>query len=126
MIVFIAGLSSVPRHLYETAAIDGAGWWAQFRHVTIPQISSVLFLLAIVEIIGSFQVFTEAFIMTRGGPLNSTLFYNLDLYNKAFLDYEMGLASAMAWLLFAATLLITLFLFKVVGGRIYYEAAKPQ
>jgi len=126
MIVFIAGLSSVPRHLYETAAIDGAGWWAQFRHVTLPQISSVLFLLTIVEIIGSFQVFTEAFIMTRGGPLNSTLFYNLDLYNKAFLDYEMGLASAMAWLLFAATLLITLFLFKVVGGRIYYEAAKPQ
>ena len=126
MIVFIAGLNSIPRHLYESAEIDGAGWWVRFRHITIPQISSILFLLTITEIITSFQVFTEAYIMTSGGPVDSTLFYNLELYNKAFLDYEMGLASALAWILFAGTLLVTLLLFKVVGSRVYYEAAKPE
>ncbi|MCB9782402.1 MAG: sugar ABC transporter permease [Candidatus Omnitrophica bacterium] len=126
MIVFIAGLNGIPRHLYESAEIDGAGWWVRFRHITIPQISSILFLLTITEIITSFQVFTEAYIMTNGGPVDSTLFYNLELYNKAFLDYEMGLASALAWILFVGTLLVTLFLFKVVGSRVYYEAAKPE
>jgi multiple sugar transport system permease protein len=126
MIIFIAGLNSIPRELYESAAIDGARWWSRFRHITIPQISSILFLLTLVEIISSFQVFTEAYVMTQGGPLNSTLFYNLELYNKSFLDYQMGTASAMAWLLFLFTLGITLFLFKVVGSRVYYEYATPK
>jgi multiple sugar transport system permease protein len=122
MIVFIAGLNGVPRHLYESAAVDGAGWWTQFRHITIPQLSGVLFLLTIVEIITSFQVFTEAYLMTSGGPLNSTLFYNLELYYKAFREYEMGLASTMAWLLFIGTMAVTFILFRVVGKRVYYEA----
>lgn len=126
MIVFIAGLNGIPPHLYESALIDGANWWQRFRHVTLPQLGGTIFLLTVVEIIGSFQVFTEAYIMTRGGPLNSTLFYNLDLYFKAFIDYEMGMASAMAWLLFVATLVVTLALFKLIGSRIYYEAGKPQ
>jgi len=126
MIVFIAGLNGIPREMYESAVIDGAGWWSRFRYITLPQISAVLFLLTVVEIITSFQVFTEAYVMTRGGPLNSTLFYNLELYNKAFLDYQMGLASAMAWLLFVATLLVTLALFKYLGSRVYYEAGVPK
>ena len=126
MIIFIASLNGVPREMYESAVIDGAGWWNRFRYITIPQISGVIFLLAVVEVITSFQVFTEAYVMTRGGPLNSTLFYNLELYNKAFLDYQMGLASAMAWLLFAGTMAITLVLFKFLGSRVYYEAAKPK
>ena len=100
MIIFIAGLNSIPREIYESADIDGASLWSRFWHITLPQVSHVIFLLTVVELIGSFQVFTEAYIMTRGGPLNSTLFYNLDLYNRAFLDYQMGLASAMAWILF--------------------------
>ena len=125
MIIFIAGLNGVPREMYESALIDGAGWWNRFWAITLPQISGVLFLLTVVEIITSFQVFTEAYIMTRGGPLNSTLFYNLELYNKAFLDYQMGLASAMAWMLFLATMIVTLILFKTVGSRVYYEASKP-
>jgi multiple sugar transport system permease protein len=124
MIVFIAGLNGIPHHLYESARVDGAGWWSQFRHITIPQLSGVLFLLAIVEVITSFQVFTEAYLMTRGGPLDSTLFYNLQLYFKAFQDYEMGTASAMAWLLFVGTLLITVILFKVFARRIYYEGER--
>jgi multiple sugar transport system permease protein len=122
MIVLIAGLNGVPRQLYESAAVDGAGWWAQFRHITLPQLSGVLFLLTIVEVISSFQVFTEAYLMTAGGPLNSTLFYNLELYYKAFREYEMGLASTMAWLLFLSTMVATLLLFRVVGSRVYYEA----
>lgn len=126
MIVFIAGLNAIPKEMYESAAIDGAGWWSRFRYITIPQISSVIFLLTVVEIITSFQVFTEAYVMTHGGPTNSTLFYNLELYNKAFLDYQMGVASAMAWILFIGTLVITLALFKYVGSKIYYEAAVPR
>jgi len=126
MIIFIAGLNAIPRELYESAEIDGARWWSRFWHITFPQISSILFLLTIVEIIASFQVFTEAYVMTQGGPLNSTLFYNLELYNKSFLDYQMGTASALAWLLFLVTLCITLLLFKVVGSRVYYEYAAPR
>lgn len=125
MIVMIAGLNSIPRHLYESARVDGAGWWSQFWHITIPQMSGTLFLLTIVEVIFSFQVFTEAYLMTRGGPLDSTLFYNLELYFKAFLDYEMGLASAMAWLLFVGTFMVTMILFRVLGRRVYYEMEKP-
>ncbi len=125
MVVFIAGLNAIPRQLYESAAVDGAGWWSQFRHITIPQISSTLFLLTVVEIIGSFQVFTEAYLMTNGGPLDSTLFYNLELYTKAFREYDMGVASSMAWLLFVGTLAVTLFLFRFAGRRVYYEAERP-
>lgn len=124
MIVMIAGLNAIPRHLYESAAIDGAGWWHQFRHITIPQLSSTLFLLTIVEVIGSFQVFTEAYLMTNGGPLDSTLFYNLELYYKAFQEYNMGIASAMAWLLFLGTLIVTVIMFRVLGKRVYYEATQ--
>jgi len=124
MIIFIAGLNSIPRHLYETADIDGANHWQKFWNITVPQMGGTLFLLTIIEIITAFQVFTEAYLMTRGGPLDSTLFYNLELYNKAFLDYDMGLASAMAWILFIITLGITLLLFKYVGSRVYYESER--
>lgn len=124
MIVMIAGLNNIPRHLYESARIDGAGWWSQFINITIPQMSGALFLLIVVEVIFSFQVFTEAYLMTGGGPLDSTLFYNLQLYFKAFLDYEMGQAAAMAWLLFLGTFLITLFLFWSIGSKVYYEMGR--
>jgi multiple sugar transport system permease protein len=120
MIVMIAGLNGIPSHLYESARVDGAGWWTQFWHITVPQISGTLFLLTIVEVITSFQVFTEAYLMTRGGPSDSTLFYNLELYFKAFQEYDMGMASAMAWILFIGTLLVTVVLFKVLGSRVYH------
>jgi multiple sugar transport system permease protein len=124
MIVMIAGLNGIPKHLYESARVDGAGWWSQFWHITVPQLSPTLFLLTIVEVIFSFQVFTEALLMTRGGPEDSTLFYNLELYKRAFQFYEMGLASAMAWLLFVGTLGVTLVLFATLGRKVYYEAGK--
>ncbi len=125
MVVLIAGINAIPNQLYEAARVDGANRWQQLRHITLPQLSGPLFLLTIVEVITSFQVFTEAYLMTRGGPLNSSLFYNLELYFVAFQDYDMGLASAMAWILFAATMIVTFLLFAASRRLVYYESGKP-
>jgi len=120
MLVFLAALQGIPKHLYEAADIDGGGWWAKFRNVTIPMLSPVIFLWSVLEIIFSLQVFVEAYIMTQGGPLNSTMFYNLYLYNKAFNDFEMGYASALAWLLLVISLVITLIQFKLSKKWVHY------
>lgn len=120
MIVFLAALQGIPHALYEAVAIDGGGTWAKFRHVTLPMLSPVLFLWTVLEVIFSFQVFTEAYVMTQGGPLNATLFYNLYLYQKAFDDFEMGYASAMAWLLLAITLVVTVVQFRLGRRWVYY------
>jgi multiple sugar transport system permease protein len=121
MLVFLAALQGIPQHLYEAVEIDGGGWWTKFRNITVPLISPVIFLWSILEVIFSLQVFVEAYIMTQGGPLNSTLFYNLYLYNKAFNDFNMGYASALAWLLLVITLIITVIQFKVSKRWVYYE-----
>lgn len=124
MIVFLAALQNVPVQLYEVVELDGGGWWKKFMHVTLPMISPVLFLWFIIEVIFGFQVFTEAYIMTKGGPLNSTLFYNLYLYTKAFDDFDMGYASALAWLLLILSLVITLLQMKVGKSWVYYESER--
>ncbi|NWF89515.1 MAG: sugar ABC transporter permease [Ignavibacteriaceae bacterium] len=121
MLVFLAALQGIPKHLYEAVDIDGGGWWARFRNVTIPMLSPVLFLWSVLEIIFSLQVFVEAYIMTQGGPLNSTMFYNLYLYNKAFNDFEMGYASALAWLLLIISLIITIIQFRLSKKWVHYE-----
>jgi multiple sugar transport system permease protein len=121
MLVFLAALQTIPTHLYEVVDIDGGGWWHKFYHVTVPMISPVIFLWMIIEVIFSLQIFTEAYVMTKGGPLNSTLFYNLYLYLKAFDDFSMGYASAMAWLLLVITLLITVLQFQLARKWVYYE-----
>ena len=121
MLVFLAALQNVPQELYEAVELDGGGWWDKFRHITIPMISPVLFLWLVLEIIFSFQVFTEAYVMTKGGPLNSTLFYNLYLYYKAFDDFDMGYASALAWLLLLLALVITLVQFRLGRYWVHYE-----
>ena len=126
MIVFIAALQGIPKPLYESVNIDGGGWWAGFRHVTVPMLSPVIFLWSILEVIFSFQVFTEAYVMTKGGPLNSTLFYNLYLYLKAFEDFEMGYASAMAWILLVITLAITLLQFRLGRRWVHYMGEAPR
>ena len=108
MLIYLAGLQSVPEHLYEAAALDGAGPLARFRHVTLPMLTPTLFFNLVMAIIGSFQVFTSAYVMTEGGPNEATLFYVLYLYQKAFEQFEMGYASAMAWILFAIVLALTL------------------
>lgn len=124
MLVFLAALQDIPKHLYESVEIDGGGWWQKFLHVTVPMLSPVIFLWTVLEVIFSFQVFTEAYVMTKGGPLDSTLFYNLYLYYKAFDDFQMGYASALAWLLLVITLIVTIFQFKIGQKLVYYEGEK--
>lgn len=121
MVILLAGLQSVPQHLYEAAAIDGAGRLARFRHVTLPLLTPSVFFTLIVGLIGAFQVFTTAYIMTAGGPQNSTLFYVLYLYRNAFENFQMGYASALAWVLFVVILLLTLLQFRLAHRWVFYE-----
>jgi multiple sugar transport system permease protein len=121
MLVFLAALQGIPQHLYEAVDIDGGGWWTKFRNITIPMLSPVIFLWTILEVIFSLQVFVEAYVMTKGGPLNSTLFYNLYLYNRAFEDFDMGYASALAWLLLIITLAVTFIQLRLSKKWVYYE-----
>ena len=103
------------------AGIDGANRWHAFWRVTFPLIGPVLFFNLIIGMIGAFQIFTQAFIITGGGPLNSTLFYVLHLFREAFRNFRMGYASAMAWVLFLIVLVLTAIQFRFVGRHIYYE-----
>ncbi|MEO6434728.1 MAG: sugar ABC transporter permease [Tepidisphaeraceae bacterium] len=107
MLIFLAGLQNIPRQLYEAAEIDGAGKLGQFFNVTLPMLSPTIFLNTIVATIGAFQVFAAAYILTSGGPEESTLFYAYYLFNKAFVFWQLGYASAMAWLLFVIILILT-------------------
>jgi multiple sugar transport system permease protein len=107
MLIFLAGLQNIPRQLYEAASIDGAGRWRQFTNVTLPMLSPTILLNMIMATIGAFQVFAAAYILTNGGPARSTLFYAYYLFNRAFVYFNMGYASAMAWLLFVIILLLT-------------------
>ena len=120
--VMLAGLQGIPIHLYEAARMDGATSWHQFWHITLPLMTPVLFFVAITGIIGSFQVFTSAFIATSGGPQNATLFYVLLLFRSAFEDFKMGYSCAMAWVLFVVLLVFTLLQFWLGKKWVYYEA----
>lgn len=121
MLVFLAALQGIPDQLYEAVDLDGGSWWHRFRHVTVPMLSPVIFLWTVIEVIFSFQIFTEAYVMTKGGPLDSTLFYNLYLYFKAFDDFQMGYASALAWLLLIIILVVTAIQFKIGSRWVHYE-----
>lgn len=124
VVIFLAGLQSVPRSLYEAAQIDGGGGWAQFRHVTLPMISPVVLFNLVMGIIFSFQVFTSAFLMTQGGPANTTLFTVLYLYQVAFEQFKFGYASAIAWVLFMVILVFTLIQWKLADFWVYYEGKR--
>lgn len=126
MVIYLAGLQSVPQHLYEAASLDGANVVQKFRHVTIPMLTPVIFYNLIMGIIGSFQVFTQAFVMTNGGPVNSTLFYVLYLFRQAFNYFHMGYASAMAWVLFVIILVLTMLVFKSSAMWVYYEGERRK
>lgn len=122
MIIFLAALQGVPEELYESAAIDGATAPSQFWYITLPMISPLLFLNLILGIISSFQVFTVAYIATKGGPVDSTLFYVLYLYHHGFQNFKMGFASSMAWILFAVIVIFTLVQFRMSRSWVYYES----
>ncbi|MBA2721135.1 MAG: sugar ABC transporter permease [Chloroflexi bacterium] len=126
MLINIAGLQSVPTELYEAARMDGAGAWTQFRRITIPLMSPVLLYNLVIILIGTFQYFTQAFVITngRGDPNNATLFMNLVLYREGFIFNHMGYASAIAWLLFVVVLVLTLLLFGFARRRVYYAGGE--
>lgn len=123
MLIYLSALQSVPTQLYEAATIDGAGRMRQFFNITIPMISPVILFTFITGIIGSFQVFTQAYIISNGtgGPSYSTMFYNMLLYLNAFRRQRMGLASAQAWILFFVILVLTLVFLWASRRFVYYE-----
>jgi len=121
MILYLSALQSVPTALYDAAKVDGANAWHRLLYVTLPMISPVIFFNLVMGTIGTFQYFTNAYVMTQGGPINATLFYNLYLYNNAFRYFRMGYASALAWVLFVIILLFTLLIFRSSSAWVYYE-----
>jgi multiple sugar transport system permease protein len=126
MLIFLAGLRQIPTELYEAAAIDGAGTWSRFYRITLPLLSPVTFFNLVMQTITGFMVFTQAFIVTGGGPMDTTLFYALYLYRRAFESFQMGYASAMAWVLLLAVALCTALLFKTSGRWVFYEAKEGR
>ncbi len=123
MLIFLAGLQGIPESLYEAAEIDGATRSQQFWNITLPLISPSMFFNMILGVIASFQVFGMAFVTTRGGPAYSTYFYALHLYQQAFVSFDMGYGSALAWIFFAAVLFLTLFQLWLQKRWVYYESS---
>ena len=123
MVIWLAGLQSISPQLYEAAAIDGATGWRQFLHVTLPMLSPYVLFNLIVGVIGTMQIFGEAYIMTEGGPVDSTLFYAYYLFKQAFQFFRMGYASALAWILFLVVLALTLLQLWLSRRWVHYENA---
>lgn len=121
MVIYLAGLKDIPTHLYEAATIDGASSWQRLRHITLPMLTPVIFFNLVMGLIGVFQYFTEAYIMTQGGPEDSTHFYALYLFERAWRYLDMGYASAMAWVLFLIIMVVTGTLFLTQKRWVHYE-----
>lgn len=122
MVIFLAGLRQVPEELYEAARVDGANILRQFGHVTLPLLTPIVFFNLILQTIGAFQTFTQAHVVSNGsgGPANSTLFYTLYVYQQGFVSYDMGYASALAWVLMAAIAVVTAVHFLLSKYWVYY------
>lgn len=123
MVIFLAALRQIPQYLYEAAAVDGIGRWGAFRHITLPMLSPIVLFNLILQMIGAFQAFTPAFVVSggTGGPVNSTLFYTLYLYQRGFTGFQMGYASAMAWVLFLVIALVTAINFWFSKYWVHYD-----
>ncbi len=123
MLIFLAGLRQIPAALYEAADIDGAGGVGKFFSITLPLLTPIIFFNLIIQMIGAFRTFTQAFIVTggTGAPLDTTLFYAIYLYNRAFNQFQMGYAAAMAWVLLGLIAVLTWFNFKLSNRWVYYE-----
>lgn len=122
MIIFLAGLRQIPMDLYEAASVDGANAVTKFFKITLPMLTPVIFFNLIMQTIGGFMTFTQSYLITGGGPMDSTLFYAVYLYEVAFQYLRMGYASAMAWILLVVIGIITLILFKSSKYWVYYES----
>ncbi len=121
LVFWLSALYSVPQELYEAAEIDGAGKWAKFWHITLPMISPYIFFSLVMSVISSLQTFTQAYIMTRGGPVDSTLFYVYHLFNNAFRFFRMGYACALAWVLFVIIFILTYIQMRLSDKWVHYE-----
>ncbi len=121
MVIFLAGLQAIPASMYEVAMLDGAGAWKRFTRITLPLLSPTTFFILVMSIIGSFQVFDQVFIMTRGGPVDATNVLILQVYRLGFQYFKMGEATAVAWVLFIIIMAITLVQFKVSDRWVYYS-----
>jgi len=121
MVIYLAGLKDIPTHLYEAATIDGAGGLKKLRHITLPMMTPVIFFNLVMGIIGAFQTFTQAYVIAPGGgPEDSTYFYSLYLYNRAWKYLDMGYASAMAWMLFIVIIVLTGIVFRTQKRWVHY------
>jgi len=121
-VIYLAKLQDVPVELYEAADLDGANWWQKTRHVTLPMISPVILFNVVMGIIGAFQVFTEPYIMTGGGPEDKTRFVAMYIYDQAFQYQRLGYASAVAWVLFLVIVALTMLALRISRERVYYAA----
>lgn len=126
IVLYLAGLQDVPQDLYDAADVDGANFWHKFRNVTVPIMTPVIFFHLVTSVIGALQFFTVPYIMTGGTgfPANSTLFYSIYMYKNGFQYFKMGYASAMAWLLFIVTLIVTLIIFRTARLWVFYSGGE--
>lgn len=129
MLLYLATMQNVPNQLYESAEMDGASPFKQFRHITLPLITPIIFYDVVTSTIGAFQIFQEAYVMTESGtngPANSLLFYNLHMWNKAFVAFDMGYAMAMSMVLFVIVLLLTLINLKLAPRWVHYGGGQAE
>lgn len=122
IIMYLAGLQAVPKDLYEAATLDGARFWKKLFHITIPSMSPIILFTFLTSMIATLQTFSQAYIMTSGGPNHATLFYAYYLYQNGVVYKKMGKACAMAWLFFIVVMLLSLVVLKVSGKVVYYES----
>ncbi len=121
MVIFLAGLQSIPAQLYEAASIDGANGWHRFRYITLPMLAPTTFFVLVISVISSFQVFDLAFVLTKGGPGDATNTIVMYIYNQAFQFFHMGYAAAIAWVLFAIIFTLTLAQSQLQKRWVHYE-----
>ncbi|HEX6384495.1 MAG TPA: sugar ABC transporter permease [Anaerolineae bacterium] len=124
MVIYLAALQGVPENLYDAAKVDGASGWQQFRYITVPMVSATTFFLLVIQMIGAFQLFSEAYVMFRGGPAQATLTLVYYIYQNAFEFGRMGKASAIAWVLFGIIFIFTLIQIRLQRRWVYYEAGE--
>ncbi len=126
MLIFLAALKQIPGSLYESAMVDGAKQWTMFWKITLPMLTPTIFFNLILQIVNGFRVFTESYVITDGGPLDSTLSYVLYLYRRAFTYFDMGYSCALAWILVIIIAVFTIVLFKTQKNWVYYETGGDE
>ena len=122
MLIFVSGIKQIPQSYYEAAVLDGAGPWQRFRYVTFPALTPVIFFNLVMGIINAFKAFSEALVITDGGPLNSTMLFALYIYKQGFTYFKMGYACALSWVLLIIIGIFSAFVFKSSNSWVYYEA----